>query len=222
MKINLIEYADKLYTELKLWGIKFNKYGYPIFPREYLLNETPDDILPYYHRNEAKDKKKTVIAFYEEDEDLYRHLNSLDFVAEECSKYMGIIGFDLSPCIYWDIQQQRFNLLLSQLVTLYIATEGSKIIPNFRIGTLETLPVLLSYPRDSIFCVGSLGCSRKVSTYNLTQFKTKVIYSRPTKLLYYGKVLTPYKTFLDNIGIPYNSYTDFRTRSYARIGEERE
>lgn len=218
MYINLIQYAENLYEELKKNGITFNAYGYPVFPKEFLLNETPDEILPFHHRNAAKDKSKTVISFYEEDEELYHRLKKLDFVANECSKYMGIAGFDLSPCIYWNIQQQKFNLLLSQLITLYIATKGSKIIPNFRIGTLETLPVLLSYPANSKFCVGSLGCSRKISDFNLYQFKSKILCSRPQELLYYGKVLPQYKDFLNTIGIPYKAYMDFRTRSYSKSG----
>jgi len=161
MKINLIEYADDLYITLKSQGIEFNKNGLPIFPKELLLYETPLELLPFNHRNETKDKSRTVISFYEEDEELYRHLNNLDFVAGECAGYMGITGFDLSPCIYWNIQQQKFNILLSQMITLYIVLKGSKVIPNYRIGLLETLPALLSYPKDSMFCVGSLGCSRK-------------------------------------------------------------
>lgn len=220
MKINLIELANNLYTDLKNTGIEFNRYGFPVFPKEFLLNETPEEILPFHHRNAAKDRVKAVISFYEEDEELYHRLKKLDFVANECSKYMGIVGFDLSPCVFWNIQQQKFNVLLSQLITLYIATKGSKVIPNFRIGRLETLPALLSYPTESIFCVGSLGCSRKVTDFNLNQFKTKVLYSRPKKLLYYGKVLPPYKDFLDTLGIPVKSYVDYRTRSYHKTGEK--
>ena len=221
MKINLVEYAETFYENLKSQSIKFNNSGLPIFPKEFLLNDAPLEILPYHHRNKAKDKSRTVISFYEEDEELYRHLVNLDFVADECSKYMGITGFDLSPCVYWNIEQQKFNILFSQMITLYIAIRGSKVIPNFRIGTFETLPALLSYPKDSMFCVGSLGCSRKVSDYNFTQFKTKVFYARPKKLLYYGKILPPYKSFLDDLGIPYKAYVDFRTRSYEKSGGKR-
>ena len=221
MKIDLITYADNLYNYLKNQGIGFNQYGYPIVPKELLLDKTPDDILPYNHRNAAKDKSKALICFYEEDEELYRHLNNLDYVAAECSKFMGVVGFDLSPCIFWDIKQQRFNLLLSQLVTLCIAIKGSKIVPNFRIGKLETVSVLCSYPADSMFCLGSLGCSKKVSAFNLMQFKTKVLYTRPKNLLYYGKILPPYKEFLNDLGIPYKAYMDFRTKSYLRTGGKR-
>ena len=220
MKINLIELANNLYTELRNKGIEFNRYGFPVFPKEYLLTQTPEEILPFHHRNAAKDRSKAVISFYEEDEELYHRLKKLDFVVNECSKYMGIVGFDLSPCVLWNIQQQKFNVLLCQLITLYIATKGSKVIPNFRIGRLETLPALLSYPTESMFCVGSLGCSRKVTDFNLNQFKTKVLYSRPRALLYYGKVLPPYKEFLDTVGIPFKAYVDFRTRSYQKIGEK--
>ncbi len=219
MKINLIEYTTNLYNKLRSYGIEFNQYGYPIIPKEVLVAETPEEILPYHHRNAAKDKSKTLIAFYENDEELYRHLGNLDFVADECSHYMGIIGFDLSPCIHWDIKQQKFNILLSQLVTLYIAIKGSKIVPNFRIGKLETISALYSYSAASMFCVGSLGCSRKVSAFNLIQFKTKVLFARPKTLLYYGKVLSPYKNLLNEFGIPYKTYMDFRTRSYLKVGE---
>lgn len=220
-KINLIEYADRLYLYLKEHGIKFNCHGFPVFPQEYLLTEIPDEILPFHHRNAAKDKSRTVICFYEEDDELYKILMNLDSVAEECSAYMGICGFDLSPCIFWDIRQQKFNLLLSQLVTLYIATKGIKVIPNFRIGNLETLPALLSYPKKSMFCVGSLGCSRKVSDFNMVQFRTKVFCSRPARLLYYGKILRPYLIFLQEEEVPYKVYMDFRTKSYLKTGENK-
>jgi len=216
MKINIIDFANNLYEKLKSSGISFNYKGYPIFPERFLLTKTPDEVLPYNHRNAAKNKAKTVICFYEEDEELYRHMNNLDVVATECSKYMGIVGFDLSPCIYWDIKQQKFNILLSQLITLYIAIQGNKIIPNFRIGSLETIEALNSYSTNSIFCVGSLGCSRKVSEFNITQFKSKVFYIRPKKLLYYGKVLSQYKEFLKDIDVPYKAYVDFRTESYLQ------
>lgn len=123
----------------------------------------------------------------------------------------GNMKINLVECadtLYKNLKLQGIKFNNSGLPIFPIAIRGSKVIPNFRIGLLETLPSLLSYPKDSMFCVGSLGCSRKVSDYNFTQFKTKVLYARPKKLLYYGKVLPPYKSFLDDLGIPYKAFVN--------------
>ncbi len=218
MKFDVIGYTDKLYNQVKEYGIKFNKYNYPIFPEEFILREIPEDILPYEHRKAAKNKQKTIVCFFAEDEQLYKNFKNLETVAENCSEYMGIAGFDLSPCVYWDIKQQKLNILLSQLVTLRIAISGVKILPNFRIGDLNTIQALSSYPNNTIYSVGSLGCSKRVSKFNPIQFRAKLIYARPQGLIYYGKLLEPYQIMLDELGIKYKVFADFRSKCMSRKG----
>ncbi len=221
MKTNLIRLAENLKEKLFGFGIKFNNYDYTSIPKELLLEEEPEEMLPYHHKNSAKDKKKTVICNYEEDNETYGRLNRLDKISDSCSEFMGIVGFDLSPCIYWDINSQAFNILLSQMITIYVAIKGNiKILPNYRIGALETIKSLRSYPEGSNFCVGSYGCSRKVTDFSVSQFNAKVIYTRPKKLYFYGKILPPYKKFLDEINLPYRRYDTYRETYFKTKGDK--
>lgn len=71
--------------------------------------------------------------------------------------HKGFGGFDLSPRINWDVNLQRFNLLLSKLADAFLATNGVKLMPNFRTGCLDTFEVLSIYPPNTWYSVGALG-----------------------------------------------------------------
>ena len=160
MNINIPKLINKLYSELNKNGFEFTSEGYPIFTDDMILKDKPSQIITYEKRNTVAEKCKSVVCFYQEDEALYHILKNLDKVPYDLKNYMGIIGFDLSPAINWNIKRQKLNLLLNQLVTAYFVTMGIKVIPNWRIGSLETLYVLNSYPKNCCYGVGTLGCSK--------------------------------------------------------------
>ena len=181
-----------------------------------IVDSVPDELIPFEHRNACNDPKKTILTHFANDELLYRRLRNLEKDIEICKNFMGVVGFDLSPRLGWSIEQQKFNLLLNQLVNAYRAVNGVKILPNFRIGDLSTISALNSYPSNCLFAVGTLGCSKGYQTINSVYLKTKLLYKRPKGLLIYGKLLPEYQDILEEQDIEYQVYDDFKSGCYRR------
>lgn len=215
MKINLIEIADELFIELKRCGVSFTEDGFPLFTRDMLLDDIPEDIIPYKKIKSTTGKADKVICFFQEDELLYPRLISLEHDIPLFREYLGVCGLDLSPNIFRPIEQQFFNILLNQLYTAYLAVNGIKIIPNWSIGDLRTLKVFNSYPRGIQFVVGTLGAVRNNKTLALHYAKAKVIVSSPSRLLIYGKLSSGYAQELNELGIPYIQYDDVMSKRNA-------
>ncbi len=214
--MNLFKIADDLYNCLNKNGINFSENGYPIIPPEMIVDKVPEEMIPFEHRNECKDKKTTILTHFSNDELLYRRLRAINKDIEICKEYMGVVGFDLSPRLGWNIEQQKFNLLLNQMINAYRAINGIKILPNFRIGELSTIDVLNSYPAKSIFAVGSLGCSKGYKEINSTYLKAKILFARPKMLLIYGKLLDEYKDIIEQYEILYKVYEDFKQQCFDK------
>lgn len=181
-----------------------------------ILKYYPDEIVPFEHRHACINKDTTVLSHFSNDELLYRRLRNLEKDISICKEYMGVIGFDLSPRLGWNLEQQKFNLLINQLVNAYRAINGIKILPNFRIGELSTISALDSYPSNCLFAVGTLGCSKGYISINSAILRTKLLYKRPSGLLIYGKFHSEYQNILDEYGIPYKLYQDFKSTCYSR------
>lgn len=214
--MNLFKIADELCFILTNAGIKFTENGYPIIPDKMILKDYPDEIIPFEHRNACINKHTTVLSHFSNDELLYRRLRNLEKDINICKEYMGVVGFDLSPRLGWNLEQQKFNLLINQLLNAYRAVNGIKILPNFRIGELSTISALDSYPSDCLFAVGTLGCSKGYKSINSTILRAKLLYKRPNGLLVYGMLHPEYQNILDEFGIPYRVYQDFKTTCYCR------
>lgn len=214
--MNLFSIADELSSHLIKAGVIFTEDGYPIIPDEMILKKYPDEIIPFEHRNTCINKNTTVLSHFSNDELLYRRLRNLEKDISICKEYMGVVGFDLSPRLGWSLEQQKFNLLLNQLVNAFRAVNGVKIIPNFRIGELSTISALDSYPPNSLFVVGTLGCSKGYKSINSTMLRTKLLYKRPEGILVYGKLHLEYQHIIEEFGIPYRVYQDFKSSCYSR------
>lgn len=219
MKFDLYSLATNLQHDLQSKSITFTNEGYPIIPKKYLLTEIPDtiNVLPMTHRHTTC-PDKTLVCFFEDDPKLYRHLHRLEKLPELLHSYAGICGFDLSPRVGTDTISQKFNLLLSLLATAYLATEGLKVLPNFRIGSIETISVLNSYPQGSCYAVGQLGNSRGATEINEAYFRTKLAFARPNGLLIYGKLNSHYRTLLEAENINYIEVPDYRRACRAQKG----
>ena len=215
------EFEHLLSERLHKQGINDNERGYIDFPVEWLLTEEPALIVPFEKKSIAErkgiDRKKTVICFFTNDGDIYTRFRHLDEDVETYRDYMGVIGFDLSPRVDARLEQQQFNIRLSQLATAVLATQGIKIIPNFRIGEMLTIRALNSYPRHTLFCTGSLGCAQKPQEdlkIDLRILENKIISRRPSKLLVYGKLPDAFKAKLAELEQPYREYTDYRNLTH--------
>lgn len=216
---NVFDLANELNVRLRKSGIQFNSCGYPVFPQEMILSDPPEEIIPYYCRNQAQSpKEKTAICFYTYDDRIYPRLFKLDEDIPVYLEYMGVCGLDLSPMIEWDIKLQNFNILLSQMATIYIGLHGVKIIPNYRIGSFETMNALHSYPRNTMFAVGALGCakSKRLVEYNKLYLSSKLIYTLLPNLLVYGSLRKDYQQILDNYNVNYKVFPDFQKSCRSR------
>lgn len=214
--MNLFKIADNLHAKLVDAGVTFNKDGYPIVPPKMILNEYSEEMIPYEYRHTCRNPQKTILTHFANDEFLYRRLRCLDHDIEVFKSYMGVVGFDLSPRIGWNLEQQRFNLLINQMVNAYRAIHGVKILPNFRIGDISTISALDSFPSNALFAVGTLGCSRGYISINEILLKTKILYKRPKGLLIYGKLKKEYQRILEEFGIPYRVYEDYKSSCFSR------
>lgn len=209
-----------LCAELLASGITFTKDGYPVFPEHIMLNCDPNDIndmIDWRNRNQAKNPGSTIVTMYMDDEFLYRRLFRLEQDLPEYQRFLAVAGFDLSPRTGMDPELQRFNLTLSMMATIWLGLHGVRVMANWRIGDRSTLPALNAYPRNSMFAVGTLGCSHGIKrdkNYGELMLRTKILITQPRFLLIYGPVLERYQLVLNEFGIPYKQWREYRHRSY--------
>ena len=222
MKIkNLYELALLLRARLKKAKWPFNRYGFPVFPREVILEEPPTLIEPIQRIRCCKNPGETLLSSFADDAFIKRRLCNLIDEINLYGKFLGFGGFDLSPRIRWPFQRQKFNIWLSQLATAFVALSGQKIIPNFRIGNLQTIFALESYPKNIPYVVGTLGCSKRTTPLHKFIFKTKLLVARPSHLTIYGTLKEEYEQLMIEQGVSYNVVKDYRTRCYAQSAQRR-
>lgn len=211
--MNLFVLAMRLQEYLQKRGIAFNEEGYPIFTEDMLLKESPKGICPIGKTYYVKDKRKYLLVAFCNDEYLYKRLYALEKELDNYKQFMGFGGFDLSPRINWDINLQRFNILLNKLADAFLAVNGVKIMPNFRTGCPETMSVLSIYPKNSWYTVGALGCGKGRVKINEFYLRTKLIIANPDKLIYYGKLKAEYSAILMEYNVPYETFDDYQRLS---------
>lgn len=216
MKIkNLFELALLLRSALKKAKWSFNQYGFPVFPKDVFLDSFPCNVEPIQRLRCCEDPASTLLCSFADDQHIQTRLQKLFDEINLYKRFVGFGGFDLSPRIYWPLKRQRFNIWLSQLATAFVAMSGQKILPNFRIGNLQTLFALESYPKNIPYIVGTLGCAKRYDPLHAFIFKTKMLFTRPSHLLIYGHLRKEYEKLLQELGIPYTLIPDFRTRCYT-------
>lgn len=222
MKVNnLYELAILLRSKLKAAKWTFNKYGFPVFPKEVLMDECPLNVEPIQRIKCCKHPQKTLLCSFADDKFIICRLKRIFEENNLYGNFAGFGGFDLSPRIRWDFRKQKFNLWLSQLATAFICSTGQKILPNFRTGGFDTLFALESYPQNSAFIVGTLGCSKRYNPLHSYIFKTKLLLTRPSQLVIYGALRKEYKKLLEDLAIPYILRDDFRKSSFEETAKRR-
>lgn len=214
--MDLFNLAIELQDYLVERGVEFTKEGYPIFTEDMLLKEMPEGLCPFGQTYHVKDKSKYLLVSFSNDENIYKKLMSLRNDVDEYLQYKGFGGFDLSPRINWDVNLQRFNLLLSKLADAFLAVNGVKLMPNFRTGCLETFEVLSIYPHNTWFSVGALGCGRGRVKINSMYLRAKLVVANPDMLVYYGKLKPEYAQILDEFGVHYKVFADFQRISRGK------
>lgn len=211
--MNLFKLAIELEKHLREKGVEFTEEGYPIFTEDMLLKDMPEGVCPISQTYYVKDKSKYLLVSFSNDENIYKKLMSLQNDVDVYLQYKGFGGFDLSPRINWDVNLQKFNLLLSKLADAFLAVNGVKLMPNFRTGCLDTFGVLSIYPPNTWYSVGALGCGRGRIKINEMYLRTKLVVTNPDMLIYYGKLKPEYAQILEEYGVHYKVFTDFQRLS---------
>lgn len=214
--MDLFNLANDLYVYLKDKGINFTVEGYPIITEDMILKEMPDEVCRIGKTNLVKSKNRALLVSFGNDEEVYKWLFSLNKMVDYAGEYLAFGGFDLSPRINWDMNLQKFNILLNRLADAFLAVNGIKLMPNFRTGCLDTIGVLDSYPKHAWYAVGALGCARGNIKINQMYLGTKILIANPDMLIYYGKLRNEYVEILDGFGIPYKVFPDYQRMSRGK------
>lgn len=218
-KMNLFKLYFELYSELRRYKIRFLASGFPRFRKSFFTREMPSEILPFRNRSQSQDKSRTALCTFCDDEYIYPRLNKLKKDIPIYKEYLAVVFFDLSPRVEWKTEQQRFNICLNQMASIYLALNGIKLIGNFRTGDHTTYETLYSYPENIPFFVGTLGCSRKNDESDAYGFEQKILIGAPKECWLYGcedKLVT---RILKDYKISYKVFKDYRTRSFSKKQE---
>ena len=219
-KTNLFTLYAELYNELRKHKIGFSKSGFPYFRKSFFVTKSPSEILPFRNRLKCKNKKTTALSTFCDDLFIYPRLKNLKADLPIYKEYYAVVVFDLSPRAEWKTEQQRFNICLNQMAAIYLALNGVKLIGNFRIGNHTTYDALHSYPNNTPFCVGTLGCTKEKDRSDIYLFEQKILINAPKECWLYGRSENKQITnVLKDYSIKYEVFKDFRTQSYAKTLE---
>lgn len=206
----ILQIIDKYIVYLKDRGFRFDKNGYPIFSKEMFLEEWAELIVPFTQRLNkiVRNKKKTLICFFDKDNHLYQRLLKVFDEIDEYKKYMGVIGLDITFTNDMDEEWQRLTSLLNMLFMAVLAANGIKIVLNTRSAALSTQDLFKNIPHGIMAASGFLGC-KKVENEADTRYISKILTILPSKLFIYGKQDKIVEKQLNNMGINYRRQLDF-------------
>ena len=211
--VDLLHCLDKYSSYLNANGIKFSSSGYPIIPRDCYSDKEPEMIVPFYHRNDkfVKNPKKTAIAFFDKDKNIYPRFDKIHKNIYIYKKYQAVISPDITVTDDMDIEWQHLILLANQLFMAILAVNDIKIIFNTRTG--NHYEEAFSHIPHNIICASStLGCNKCQPPYDY-KYLTKILLLLPKKLLIYGTTNKISNSQLNRMGIDFIYYPDFHTLS---------
>ena len=215
-EIQIIEALTKYLLER---GVEFSEDGFPIFQAQWIIEDLPDAIVPFSKRHYFKiDKKKVSICFFENDKLLYPRFNKLFKEIETLEQYHSVCMMDISVSPFMFDCVQETNLLINMLYSCVLATNGIKIIPSFRSGSFETIQILTrNIGQVDYWIMGAIGTQKvKKNVYLDYLFESKCLILMPKRILIYGKPSKSTISCLNEYGIKYSIYKDFRYLSYKK------
>ena len=194
--------------------IDFDAEGWPIFQKEYFLNEWPEDMVTYVNRKSRSiiDSNKTLLCHFASDSQNYRRFPKVMEDITEYRKYLGAVFPDITVTKDMDAEMQELILLANQLYAAVLAANGIKLVANTRCGSKITQKYLRHIPRNVIWASSFLGCHKTANTSETAEYVNKILGLMPSKLIIYGKQDLAVNDQLDTLGINYRYYEDFHRR----------
>ena len=206
---DVLSLTKKLYLYLE-GRIEFDEYGFPIFKPEMFLKVWPDLVIPYSQRKNrrVKNKKQTLLCFYDSDKNLYPRLANVIDEIGEYKEYLGVCGLDITITDDMDIEWQEYIFLLNQLFLAVLAVNGIKIVVNTRSAGLDESNAFRNIPQNATAASGFLGCDASKEERDFS-YIIKILTLLPEKLIIYGKHDKYVESHLDTMGIDFRVYKDF-------------
>jgi len=192
--------------------------GFPIIEDWMVADKPPKFIVQWDRRKDVINPNETGISFYCNDPGFTPILNNPKAYTDKLNKYYCIIGFDASPYDNMPLVVQKSQIYLNLGLTYYYGRLGNKIIPNVRLGDMQTLPSLDAYPHNTLISVGTNGFVRELDNREIFKTQIKEICDKlhPSGILVYGPDPNWLFEYPKELNIPiyqYNSFTmDNRTK----------
>ena len=214
-----IELVERYTAYLKERGVEFFEDGFPKFKFEWFITNVPLIIAPFNKRQYYRQSKQDIsICYFGKDEHLYPRLDKIFEEIDILKDYHSVCMMDVSISPLMLDEVQRMNLLLNMLFICVIAVNNIKIIPSFRTGNIETLNLLKrSVGYSKYWVMGAVGTQRvRSNSFYEYLFRAKCLSIMPKILLSYGRPNSNTANCLNDYGIEYKVYKDFRALSYSK------
>ena len=201
--------VDELVLLARNFGVSFDSRGFPIFKREWFLEQVPDLLIPYSKRHTkfVHDPKRTALCHYSPDREIYPRLCCLTNDLPEYHCFLGVVMSDITVTLDMDREWQDFIMLANLLYAAILGANGVKIIPNLRIGDKVNIENLSCIPHKVIWAAGFLGCE-KDKPWDM-QFIYSVVSVSASFILIFGKHDANAEDKLQVLNIPYKVYPDY-------------
>ena len=201
--------VDELVILAKEFGVSFDSRGFPIFKKEWFLEQIPDLLIPYSkrHTKYVIDPKRTVLCHYSPDREIYPRLYNIAKDLLEYRRFLGVVMSDITITLDMDREWQDFIMLANLLYAAILGANGVKIIPNLRIGHATNIENLNVIPHKVMWATGFLGCPRD-NPWNM-RFIYSVVSVDACFILIFGKRDKNAEDKLQVMNIPYKVYPDY-------------
>ncbi len=207
--LDIMKKTEEFQKYLLQCNFNLSSEGFPIFDKSMFAEEWPDQIVPYYARNNRfiTNPSKTLICNFSKDENLFRRIDKVFTNINEYKKFMGIIGCDVTVTENMDKELTRAIIGLNMLFNAILACNSIKIVMNTRIGLIDDLECFRYIPKGVMWASGFLGCQNIQEEYDV-HYIAKILSFFPSKLIIYGKEDKIAFEQLDRMGINYRLYDD--------------
>lgn len=201
--------VDELVLLAREYGVSFDSRGFPIFRREWFLEQIPDLIIPYSKRHTkfVIDPKRTALCHYSPDREIYLRLCCVIEDIPEYLRFLGVVMSDITITFDMDREWQDVIMLANLLYAAILGANGVKIIPNLRIGQTNNIENLNGIPPKVMWAAGFLGCTKE-NPWNM-QFIYSVVSVGAGFILIFGKHDKNAEDKLQVMNIPYKVYPDY-------------
>ncbi len=227
---DFITWTGTLINYLKSKDVEFRE-DIPLIPEKMLVrpNSIPSSLtmLPSSKRSIAKEPSKCILCHFECDEILYRRVRSIvnairkgeaavSIALAPYKKFFAVAGFDLTLTPGMDKCEQNMIFLLNRSLDTVFATNGIKIVPNFRIRHEAHAESLAMFPKGLCYAMGRMGEDPHASNLDELLTRFAILFARPGRILVYGYRKMPELPLFDEFGVPYDCFEDYRHASYER------